>query len=80
MSKKLSEHELFAWVGNHGYDLERPGYPQAMALDLKIMLDMMQAERDCLLRGIQEWDLADAPRDRVTAFLEAAARGEFLAP
>ena|SRR3990170_2129812 len=34
----------------------------------------------CLLRGIHEWDLADAPEEMVRAFLAAAARGEYLPP
>ena len=42
--ESLTKHELFGWVGNHGYDVERPGYPQALALDLKIMIDGLEKE------------------------------------
>ena len=54
MSEKLSEHELFAWVGNHGYDFKRPGYPQALSLDLKIMLETQETEFVLLRRRYNE--------------------------
>lgn len=43
-------------------------------------VNQLEAERDCLLRGIEEWDFADAPDNMVQAFLDAASRGEYLAP
>lgn len=41
--------------------------------------DKIKKER-ILLRGIKEWDFADAPDESVQAFLDAASRGEYLAP